>query len=102
MTRLRKVIAKRMVESLQVAAQLTTVVEVDVTVDGPQRSLHGVAPGQSLVLYDGTRVLGQATVASTTPAVPTGAAPTPGVPTAAVPSPAASTPDVAPTPAHRA
>ncbi len=31
MTRLRKVIAERMVESLQVSAQLTTVVEVDVT-----------------------------------------------------------------------
>lgn len=31
MTRLRKVIAARMVESLQVSAQLTTVVEVDVT-----------------------------------------------------------------------
>ncbi len=31
MSRLRKVIAKRMVESLQVSAQLTTVVEVDVT-----------------------------------------------------------------------
>jgi 2-oxoglutarate dehydrogenase E2 component (dihydrolipoamide succinyltransferase) len=31
MTRLRKVIAKRMVESLQISAQLTTVVEVDVT-----------------------------------------------------------------------
>jgi pyruvate dehydrogenase E2 component (dihydrolipoamide acetyltransferase) len=31
MTRLRKVIAKRMVESLQVSAQLTTVVEVDIT-----------------------------------------------------------------------
>jgi 2-oxoglutarate dehydrogenase E2 component (dihydrolipoamide succinyltransferase) len=31
MTRLRKVIAERMVESLQTAAQLTTVVEVDVT-----------------------------------------------------------------------
>jgi len=31
MTRLRKVIAERMVESLQVAAQLTSVVEVDVT-----------------------------------------------------------------------
>lgn len=27
--------------------------------------LHGVAPGQSVVLYDGTRVLGQATVTST-------------------------------------
>jgi 2-oxoglutarate dehydrogenase E2 component (dihydrolipoamide succinyltransferase) len=31
MTRLRRVIAERMVESLQVSAQLTTVVEVDVT-----------------------------------------------------------------------
>ena len=31
MTRLRKVIAARMVESLQISAQLTTVVEVDVT-----------------------------------------------------------------------
>ena len=31
MSRLRKVIASRMVESLQVAAQLTTVIEVDVT-----------------------------------------------------------------------
>jgi 2-oxoglutarate dehydrogenase E2 component (dihydrolipoamide succinyltransferase) len=31
LTRLRKVIAERMVESLQVSAQLTTVVEVDVT-----------------------------------------------------------------------
>ncbi len=31
MTRLRKIIAERMVESLRVAAQLTTVVEVDVT-----------------------------------------------------------------------
>ena len=29
-------------------------------------SLRGVAPGQSVVLYDGTRVLGQATVGSTT------------------------------------
>ena len=31
MTRLRKIIAQRMVESLQVSAQLTTVVEVDMT-----------------------------------------------------------------------
>src|SRR6185312_15264014 len=31
MTRLRALIAKRMVESLQVSAQLTTVVEIDVT-----------------------------------------------------------------------
>jgi tRNA-specific 2-thiouridylase len=31
-------------------------------------SLRGVAAGQSVVLYDGTRVLGQATVRATTPA----------------------------------
>jgi len=35
---------------------------VSVLVDG---ALRGVAPGQSAVLYDGTRVLGQATVTST-------------------------------------
>ncbi|WP_448629031.1 tRNA 2-thiouridine(34) synthase MnmA [Cellulomonas soli] len=34
-------------------------------VDGGQ--LRGVAPGQSLVVYDGTRVLGQATVTGTRP-----------------------------------
>ncbi|QCX27787.1 2-oxoglutarate dehydrogenase, E2 component, dihydrolipoamide succinyltransferase [Nocardioides jishulii] len=37
LTRLRKVIAQRMVESLQTAAQLTTVVEVDVTDIARQR-----------------------------------------------------------------
>jgi 2-oxoglutarate dehydrogenase E2 component (dihydrolipoamide succinyltransferase) len=37
MTRLRKTIAKRMVESLQVSAQLTTVVEVDITSIGRLR-----------------------------------------------------------------
>ena len=42
--------------------------EVDVTLDAARR-LRGVAAGQSLVLYDGTRVLGQATVHGTTPAV---------------------------------
>jgi len=31
--------------------------------DAAAAALHGVAPGQSLVLYDGTRVVGQATVA---------------------------------------
>ena len=41
MSRLRKVIAERMVESLQVSAQLTTVVEVDVT-----RIARLRAPGQ--------------------------------------------------------
>ena len=38
MTRLRKVIAERMVESLQVSAQLTTVIEVDVTKIGALRN----------------------------------------------------------------
>ena len=38
MSRLRKVIAERMVESLQVSAQLTTVVEVDVTKIGALRN----------------------------------------------------------------
>jgi 2-oxoglutarate dehydrogenase E2 component (dihydrolipoamide succinyltransferase) len=37
MSRLRKVIAQRMVESLQVSAQLTTLVEVDVTKIAPLR-----------------------------------------------------------------
>jgi tRNA-specific 2-thiouridylase len=37
--------------------------------------LRGVAAGQSLVLYDGDRVLAQATIASTVPAVPGAAVP---------------------------
>ena len=42
MSRLRKVIAERMVESLQVAAQLTTVIEVDVTkIDRLRQSAKG-------------------------------------------------------------
>ncbi len=40
MTRLRQTIAKRMVESLQVAAQLTTVVEADVSALARLRSQH--------------------------------------------------------------
>ncbi|WP_414696566.1 aminomethyltransferase beta-barrel domain-containing protein [Pengzhenrongella sp.] len=32
---------------------------------GAEPGLSGVAPGQSVVLYDGTRVLGQATVSTT-------------------------------------
>ncbi|MCC2334845.1 tRNA 2-thiouridine(34) synthase MnmA [Cellulomonas wangsupingiae] len=39
-----------------------------VTLDVAGMGLRGVAAGQSLVLYDGTRVLGQATVAATLPA----------------------------------
>lgn len=37
---------------------------------GADAGLRGVAPGQSLVLYDGTRVLGQATVTGTRRATP--------------------------------
>jgi pyruvate dehydrogenase E2 component (dihydrolipoamide acetyltransferase) len=40
MSRLRKVIAERMVESLQISAQLTTVVEVDVTRIAALRNRH--------------------------------------------------------------
>ena len=43
MTRLRKVIAERMVESLQVSAQLTSVVEVDVTKIAALRNRSKVA-----------------------------------------------------------
>ncbi len=42
--------------------------EVEVRLDPAAPTLHGVAPGQSLVLYDGTRVLAQATVRATSPA----------------------------------
>lgn len=43
LSRLRKVIAERMVESLQVSAQLTTVVEVDVTRIATLRNAHKAA-----------------------------------------------------------
>ncbi|BBY65512.1 2-oxo acid dehydrogenase subunit E2 [Mycolicibacterium helvum] len=43
LTRLRSVIATRMVDSLQTSAQLTTVVEVDVTSVNELRKLHGPA-----------------------------------------------------------
>jgi tRNA-specific 2-thiouridylase len=39
----------------------------------PDEPLHGVAPGQTAVLYDGTRVLGQFTIDRTVSAVPVGA-----------------------------
>ncbi len=42
---------------------------VSVTPDEP---LDGVAPGQTAVLYDGTRVVGQFTIAATVSAVPVG------------------------------
>ena len=41
--------------------------ELAVTVEEP---LHGVAPGQTAVLYVGTRVLGQCTIDRTVSAVP--------------------------------
>ncbi|RYV50143.1 tRNA 2-thiouridine(34) synthase MnmA [Pengzhenrongella frigida] len=40
-------------------------VRVELTGDPGSPGLRGVAPGQSIVLYDGTRVLGQATVGAT-------------------------------------
>ncbi|OPX12930.1 2-oxo acid dehydrogenase subunit E2 [Mycobacterium sp. AT1] len=43
LTRLRKVIAVRMVESLRTSAQLTTVVEVDLTAVNHLRGQHGAA-----------------------------------------------------------
>ncbi|WP_066587354.1 tRNA 2-thiouridine(34) synthase MnmA [Cellulomonas timonensis] len=42
--------------------------EVEVQLADGASGLQGVAPGQSLVLYSGTQVLGQATVRATTPA----------------------------------
>jgi tRNA-specific 2-thiouridylase len=36
----------------------------------PEMPLDGVAPGQTAVLYDGTRVLGQFTIDRTVSAVP--------------------------------
>jgi tRNA-specific 2-thiouridylase len=36
----------------------------------PETPLDGVAPGQTAVLYDGTRVLGQFTIDRTVSAVP--------------------------------
>ena len=36
----------------------------------PDQPLHGVAPGQTAVVYDGTRVLGQCTIDRTVSAVP--------------------------------
>ena len=43
------------------------VLELAVTVEEP---LHGVAPGQTAVVYVGTRVLGQCTIDRTVSAVP--------------------------------
>jgi pyruvate/2-oxoglutarate dehydrogenase complex dihydrolipoamide acyltransferase (E2) component len=43
LSRLRKTIARRMIESLQTSAQLTTIVEVDVTEVGDARRRHNAA-----------------------------------------------------------
>nr|WP_174722234.1 tRNA 2-thiouridine(34) synthase MnmA [Cryobacterium lyxosi] len=64
----------------------------------PNEPLAGVAPGQTAVLYVGTRVLGQCTIDRTVSAVPvavTATVPTASVPTASVPTasvPTASVP----------
>lgn len=52
LSRLRKVIAHRMVESLQTSAQLTTIVEVDVTEVGRVRRRHNaeLVPGEGTKL----------------------------------------------------
>jgi tRNA-specific 2-thiouridylase len=44
----------------------------DEVVVRPASPFDGVAPGQTAVLYDGTRVLGQFTIARTVSAVPVG------------------------------
>lgn len=54
----------------EVTAELVDGAELRVTFTEPVR---GVAPGQAIVLYDGTRVVGSATIATTErarPAVP--------------------------------
>jgi pyruvate/2-oxoglutarate dehydrogenase complex dihydrolipoamide acyltransferase (E2) component len=52
LTRLRRTIAGRMVDSLRVSAQLTTIVEVDVTEVGRLRRQHNsaLAPGEGIKL----------------------------------------------------
>ncbi|MFK4484507.1 tRNA 2-thiouridine(34) synthase MnmA [Curtobacterium sp. AB7] len=51
----------------------TARVQDDVLVIDVDEPLHGVAPGQTAVVYVGTRVLGQCTIDSTVSAVPVGA-----------------------------
>jgi len=52
----------------------------------PGEPLTGAAPGQTAVLYIGTRVLGQCTIDRTVSAVPVSAVPVSAVPVGAVPS----------------
>ena len=63
---------------VQIRAHADPVPAVATVADGrvtvrPDEPLDGVAPGQTAVLYDGTRVLGQFTIAHTVSAVPAGA-----------------------------
>jgi len=58
----------------------------------PHEPLSGVAPGQTAVVYVGTRVLGQCTIDRTVSAVPVSAVPVSAVPVSAVPVRAVSTP----------
>ena len=53
--------------STDAAPSRAATLELVVTVDEP---LHGVAPGQTAVIYVGTRVLGQCTIDRTVSAVP--------------------------------
>jgi tRNA-specific 2-thiouridylase len=51
----------------------TAVLEEGALTVRPDDPFDGVAPGQTAVLYDGTRVIGQFTIARTVSAVPVGA-----------------------------
>ncbi|WP_203135325.1 tRNA 2-thiouridine(34) synthase MnmA [Microbacterium sp. JZ31] len=62
---------------VQVRAHADPVPATAVVRDGelvvtPVEPLHGVAPGQTAVIYDGTRVVGQCTIDRTVSAVPAG------------------------------
>ncbi|GAA1730169.1 tRNA 2-thiouridine(34) synthase MnmA [Microbacterium paludicola] len=62
---------------VQVRAHADPVPAVAVVRDGelivtPDDPLHGVAPGQTAVIYDGTRVIGQCTIDRTVSALPAG------------------------------
>jgi tRNA-specific 2-thiouridylase len=63
---------------VQIRAHADPVPAVAVVADGdlvitPERPLDGVAPGQTAVVYIGTRVLGQCTIDRTVSAIPVGA-----------------------------
>lgn len=62
---------------VQVRAHADPVPAIALVRDGelvvtPHDPLHGVAPGQTAVIYDGTRVIGQCTIDRTVSAVPAG------------------------------